>query len=149
MEIIDDQEDAVAVLSELRAHSVDNGLLVEFGCRCRPSAFAGRAGAATPTTTSTLAQTFIAPYGSTQLGIWYQQSCPDTVAHAWTTITVRDITAAVTRTALPKTCTNSGQWVQVTAAVQPGHKYRLTLLNRDDNDLGDGAYTAFDDITTA
>jgi len=112
-------------------------------------AFAGRAGAATPTTTSTLAQTFIAPYGSTQVGIWYQQSCPDTVAHAWTTITVRDITAAVTRTALPKTCTNSGQWVHVTAAVQPGHKYRLTLLNRDDNDLGDGAYTAFDDITTA
>src|SRR5690242_13016861 len=44
MEIIDDQDDTVAVLSELRAHSVDNGLLVEIGCRCQLPASAGRAG---------------------------------------------------------------------------------------------------------
>src|SRR6266568_4392187 len=44
MEIIDDQEDAVAMLSELRAHSVGDGLLVEIGCRCQLSASARRAG---------------------------------------------------------------------------------------------------------
>ena len=44
MEIIDDKEGAVAVLSEFRAHSVGDGLLVEIGCRCQLSASAGRAG---------------------------------------------------------------------------------------------------------
>ena len=45
VEIIDDQEGAVAMLGELRKNSVGDGRLVEVGCRCQLLAFAGRAGA--------------------------------------------------------------------------------------------------------
>ena len=44
MEIIDDQEGAAAMLSELRMNSAGHGLLVEVGCRGQLFAFAGRAG---------------------------------------------------------------------------------------------------------
>ena len=48
---------------------------------------------------------------------------------------------------LPKTCTNNGAWVQVSAAVTAGHSYTLTLISHDDNYAGDPTYTLYDDVT--
>jgi len=47
---------------------------------------------------------------------------------------------------LPRTCSNTGTWVQVTAAVTGGHSYTLTLANHDDNYPGDPTYTLYDDV---
>ena len=43
MQIIDDQEGAIAMLGDLRQNSVGDGRFIEVGCRCQLFAFAGRA----------------------------------------------------------------------------------------------------------
>ena len=43
MQVIDDQEGAVAMLGELRQNSLADGRFIEIGCRCQLFAFAGRA----------------------------------------------------------------------------------------------------------
>lgn len=96
---------------------------------------------------SSVAQTFIAPAGSTSLSFWYRMTCPDTVTYDWATATLRDNTAGTTTTPLPKTCSNTGAWVQVTAPATPLHSYTLTLASHDDNFAGDPTYTLFDDVT--
>jgi hypothetical protein len=95
---------------------------------------------------SSIAQTFTAPSGATSLSFWYQVHCPDDVSYDWATATLRDNTASTTTTPLAPTCTNTATWVQVTAAVTPGHSYTLTLTSHDDNYTGDQTYTLYDDI---
>src|SRR5207302_10790708 len=110
----------------------------------------GRVGSTSPTSgDSSLAQTFGAPAGATQLSFWYNLTCADVVAHDWATATLKDETTGVTTTPLAKTCTNGAGWVQVTAAVTAGHVYTLTLTSHDDNHGGDATYTRFDDVTTS
>jgi hypothetical protein len=46
---------------------------------------------------------------------------------------------------LPKTCTNTAAWTQVSAPVTPGHNYTLTLTSHDDNYSTDATYTLYDD----
>jgi len=48
---------------------------------------------------------------------------------------------------LARTCTNSGAWLQATAAVTAGHSYTLTLVSHDDNYPGDATYALYDDAT--
>ena len=103
-------------------------------------------GASTPTTDSSLSQTFSAPSGATQLSFWYQIHCPDTVTYDWASATLKDNTAGTTATMLGNTCSNAGTWVQATAAVTAGHSYTLTLANHDDNYASDPTYTLYDDV---
>jgi hypothetical protein len=110
---------------------------------------AARIGATTPTTTSTLAQTFTVGTGHTRLTIWYQMACPDTVSFDWFTITLRDNTTGQTTTPLGRTCATMGSFQSVVAPVVAGHGYTLTLTNRDDNYTGDASYTFVDDIATS
>jgi hypothetical protein len=110
--------------------------------------FAARMGATTPTNgDSSISQTFTAPAGGGQLAFWYQVHCPDTLTYDWATATLTDNTAATTTTMLPRTCSNTGTWVQATAAVTGGHSYTLTLTSHDDNYPGDPTYTLYDDVT--
>ncbi|HEY0805129.1 MAG TPA: hypothetical protein VGD84_08700, partial [Pseudonocardiaceae bacterium] len=111
--------------------------------------YAARVGGTSPTSgDSSVAQTFTAPTGSTGLSFWYKVTCPDTVTYDWATATLRDNTSSTISTVLAKTCTNSGAWVQVTAAVTAGHSYTLTLISHDDNYAGDPTYTLYDDVST-
>jgi hypothetical protein len=110
---------------------------------------AARVGAPTPTLTATLAQAFTAPYGATQLHVWYRQACNDTLKHDWATVTLKDVVLVTTRVMLAKTCTNNGLWTEVTAPIQAGRRYRLTLLNHDNKVVGTASSTAFDDISTS
>ncbi len=73
-------------------------------------------------------------------------TCPDTVTYDWATATLRDVTSGTNRTILARTCTNGAGWKQVTATLTVGHKYTLTLTNRDDNYPGDPTYTLYDDV---
>jgi serine protease len=112
----------------------------------RSGGFAAQLGSATPSLTSSIAQTFTAPAGTTQLTFFYKMTCPDTVTFDWVTATLRDLTTGTTRTILPRTCATNAAYVQVTAAITAGHRYTLTPTNRDDDFAGDASFTPFDDV---
>jgi hypothetical protein len=110
--------------------------------------YAGMAGSTSPTNgDSTIAQTVTAPTGASTLTFWYRVVCPDTVTYDWATATLKDNTTGTTTTILGKTCTNTGSWSSVTAAVTAGHSYTLTLISHDDNYTGDPTYTLYDDVS--
>src|SRR5205807_3744359 len=98
---------------------------------------------------STVAQTFTAPAGSSQLSFWYNLNCPDSVTYDWATATLKDNTTSTTTTVLAHTCTVNQGWKQITAAITPNHSYTLTLTSHDDNFAGDGTATYYDDIATS
>lgn len=98
---------------------------------------------------STITQTFTAPSGNTKLSLWYKLTCPDTVTYDWATISLKDNTSSTTSTVLPKTCTNTGSWVNLTSSIVAGHSYTLTLVSHDDNYSGDPTYTLYDDVVTS
>ena len=106
-------------------------------------------GSTSPTGTSSIAQTFTAPAGSTKLSFAYNVTCPDTVTYDWATATLKDNTTGTTATVLAKTCVASSGWVTKTATVTAGHSYTLTLVNTDDNYPGDPTYTYYDDVTVS
>ncbi|WP_042447402.1 putative Ig domain-containing protein [Streptacidiphilus jiangxiensis] len=106
-------------------------------------------GLTTPSNTSTAAQTFTAPTGSTKLSFYYNVTCPDTVTYDWATATLKNNTTGTTTTVLAKTCVSSSGWVLKTANIIAGDSYTLTLTNKDDNYPGDPTYTYYDDITTS
>jgi serine protease len=110
--------------------------------------YSGSLGSSSPSTDSTLSQTFTMPAGATTLTVWYRIFCPDTVTYDWATITLKDNVSGTTTTVLPKTCTNTNTWVQASASVSSmaGHSVTLTLANHDDNYAGDATYTDFDDV---
>ena len=110
--------------------------------------YAALLGSTSPTSgDSTIAQIFSVPTGASALTFWYLVACPDTVTYDWATATLKDNTLGTTATILPKTCTNTGAWVQVSSTVTPGHSYTLTLASHDDNFSRDPTYTRFDDVT--
>ena len=110
--------------------------------------YAARLGSTSPTNgDSSIAQTFTAPAGTTGLSFFYKITCPDTLTYDWATATLRDDTAGTTATVLARTCTNSGAWVQATAAITAGRSYTLTLISHDDNYSTDPTYTLYDDVT--
>lgn len=110
--------------------------------------YAAQLGSTSPTNgDSAIRQQFTAPAGASNLSLWYAIRCPDTVQYDWATVTLADNTAGTTATILPQTCTNSGAWQQVTAAVTVGHTYTLTLTSHDDNYPADPTYTEYDDVT--
>ena len=110
--------------------------------------YAARTGSTNPTSgDSTIAQTFTAPTGVTTLSLAANIVCPDTVTYDWATVTLKDNTAATSKTVLAKTCTNSGAWQTLTSTVTAGHSYTLTLLSHDDNYAGDASYVLWDDVT--
>ena len=93
-----------------------------------------------------MTQTFTAPSAVSQLSLYYSVHCPDTVTYDWALVTLKDNTTLTTTTVVAKTCTNTGAWVNATAAVVPGHSYTLTLVSHDDNYPGDPTYTWYDDV---
>ena len=107
----------------------------------------GRVGNTTPTTDSSIAQTFTVPPGGGTLSFWYRVNCPDPVTFDWATATLKDNVTNVTTTILPKTCNTAGTWVQVTTDVgaNANHSVTLTLANHDDNLAADPTYTLYDD----
>ena len=112
--------------------------------------YAARLGGTAPTNgDSSLAQTFTAPSGSSQVSFWYNVTCPDTVTYDWATATLKDNTANTTKTVLAKTCVSSSGWKQVTTPVTAGHSYTLTLTSHDDDYSGDPTYTLYDDVTSS
>jgi hypothetical protein len=111
--------------------------------------YAALVGSTSPTNgDSTIAQTFTAPSPTGPLTFWYQIHCPDTLTYDWASASLTDNTAGTTTTLLAKSCTNSGAWVQSSAAsMVGGHSYTLTLLSHDDNYATDPTYTLFDDVS--
>ncbi|MEY9878457.1 hypothetical protein ABH931_007985, partial [Streptacidiphilus sp. MAP12-33] len=107
-------------------------------------------GSTNPSTTSTAAQTFTAPTGTTKLSFYYDVTCPDTVTYDWATVSLKNNTTGTTTTVLAKTCVNpTSGWVLKSASIIAGDSYTLTLTNKDDNYPGDPTYTYYDDITTS
>jgi serine protease len=100
---------------------------------------------------SAISQTFAVPAGGGTLSFWYQVHCPDTVAYDWATATLLDTVTNTTTTLLPRTCANTGAWVQVSTslAAQAGHSVTLTLTSHDDNYATDPTYTLYDDVVRA
>ncbi|HWE56555.1 MAG TPA: hypothetical protein VG435_13660 [Acidimicrobiales bacterium] len=96
--------------------------------------------------TSSVAQTFTAATGNSQLTFWYDNVCGSNVRSDWATATLTDNTTSRSTTALAKTCSSNSGWRQVTVAVTAGHSYTLTLANYDSRNT---AYTAFDDVSTS
>ena len=112
-------------------------------------AASARVGSTSPTTDSSLAQTFTLPSNATGVSFWYRVVCPDTVSYDWATATLKDNTTGTTTTMLAKTCTNDGTWHQASASATGGHSVTLTLSNHDDNYSGDPTYTLYDDVAVA
>jgi hypothetical protein len=118
------------------------------GAGCHGGSYCAQLGSTSPSKTASIAQKFTAAAAGT-LAFWYEVSCPDTVAHDWATAKLADNTTKTTTTILPRTCTNSGSWVQVTQPVTAGHKYTLTLSSHDDNKAANATFTLFDDVSIA
>ncbi len=110
---------------------------------------AAQIGSPSPSSTSTLAQAFTVRPGQSHLTFWYQTVCPDILLFDWFTVTLRDNTARTTRTLVARTCRADTSFQQVRVAVKAGHRYTLTLLNRDDHATGDATYTFVDDVGTS
>ncbi len=114
---------------------------------CHGGAQCALAGSTSPTNgDSSFVQTFTAPTGVSSLGVWYKETCPDTITYDWALATLKDNTTGTTATVIAKACTTNA-WTHATSAVTPGHSYTLTLTNHDDNYPGDATYTLFDDVT--
>ena len=108
---------------------------------------AAQLGSTSPTNgDSSISQTFTVPSNVGTLSFWYLVHCPDTVAYDWATAQLKDSSTGATSTILGKTCTDTGTWQQVTAAVTSGHAYTLTLTSHDDNYPADPTYTNYDDV---
>jgi len=105
-------------------------------------------GSTSPSTDSSIAQTFTMPASSPTLAFWYNNHCPDTLTYDWATATLKDNVSGTTTTLLAPTCAASAAWTQVTynAASNAGHSVTLTLSNHDDNYSGDPTYTWYDDV---
>jgi len=111
---------------------------------------AARLGKSTATSgSSIITQTFTAR--GTHLSLWYQTSCPDTVAASWARATLTDKASHATITVLAKTCVAHSGWRQASAVVVAGHSYTLKLVSHDDGDAaqGDGNHTLFDDVVNS
>ncbi|TDT95956.1 putative Ig domain-containing protein [Streptomyces sp. 846.5] len=106
-------------------------------------------GSTSPSNTSSVAQTFTAPTGSTKLSFDYNVTCPDTVTYDWATATLKDNTSGTTTTVLAKTCVSSSGWITKSATITAGHSYTLTLTSKDDNYAGDPTYTYYDNVTVS
>jgi Phosphate-induced protein 1 conserved region len=115
---------------------------------CHSGNYCARLGSTVPTKgNSSIAQTFTAPTVTTTVSFYYQVVCTDTVKYDWATATLRDVTAGKTYTVLPRTCSLTGTWSKASHSVTAGHKYTLTLTNRDDDYPGDPTYTLYDDVS--
>ncbi len=115
---------------------------------CYAGSYCALLGAPVPTNgSSNIAQTFIAPSGSSTLSFYYDNVCTDTVKHDWATATLRDLTIGKTYTVLPRTCALTAVWTKVSHSITPGHQYTLTLTNRDDNYPGNPTYTLYDNVS--
>ena len=98
---------------------------------------------------SSISQSFAAPAGgSPNLSFYYKNVCTGTVTNGYATATLVDSTAPrrKTITVLPKTCTNTGAWANVSQALYPGDQYTITLTNWDDNDPTYYSETFFDNV---
>ena len=111
--------------------------------------YSAQAGLSAPTNgDSKLSQTVIAPAGATKITFWYYNVClGGGTSRDYAMATLYDATALKTTTVLSKTCTLAGTWRQVTASVVVGRTYTLTLINHDDNRVGQGTYSLFDSVT--
>jgi hypothetical protein len=113
---------------------------------CHGGSYCARAGSTVATNgDSTFAQTFTVPTGKSQLSLWYQETCPDTVTYDWAVITLKNNATNTTSTILAKTCSTTS-WVNKTIAVTAGTSYTLTMTSHDDNYSGDPTFTLFDDV---
>ena len=109
---------------------------------------AAQVGAATTTGLASIAQTFTVPSGAGPLSFWWRGVCADTITYAWAIATLTDNTAGTTATLLPKTCSNTGAWAQVTSgALTAGHSMTLTLSSQGDNFSGVSNVTLYDDVS--
>ena len=113
--------------------------------------YGAQLGNTSPSTDSTIAQTFTLPSNASSLSFWYANTCPDTITYDWATATVKDNSTGTTTTILAKTCTTTPVWTSVSwnAAASAGHSVTLTITNHDDNYAGDATYTYVDDVTVA
>ncbi len=115
---------------------------------CHTGNYCAQLGLPTPTNgNSSIVQTFTASSGSSTMYFYYYNVCTDTVRYDWATATLRDVTSGTTYTVLPRTCTRTPAWTKVSHSVTAGHRYTLTLTNRDDDYPGDPTYTLYDDAT--
>jgi serine protease len=106
-------------------------------------------GSTSPSNTSSVAQTFTAPTGSSKVSFDYNVTCPDTVTYDWATATLKDNTSGTTTTVLAKTCVSSSGWITKSATITAGHSYTLTLTSEDDDYAGDPTYTYYDNVTVS
>ena len=58
--------------------------------------YSGSLGSSSPSTDSTLAQTFTLPAGASTLSVWYRVYCPDTLTYDWATATLKDNVSGTT-----------------------------------------------------
>ncbi|HKT00294.1 MAG TPA: hypothetical protein VJT31_12245 [Rugosimonospora sp.] len=115
----------------------------------RTGSGAARIGSTSPSTDSSLAQTFTAPSGATTLSFYYRMTCPDTLTFDWFTATLADNTAGTSTTVRSKVCATNSSYQHVTGSLTAGHSYTITLTNHDDNFAGDPSYTYVDDVTAS
>jgi len=107
-------------------------------------------GSSSPSTESTLAQTFTMPaWGVNDLSFRYRMECPDTVAYDWFTVSLRDEITQQTYTVLSNICAVNRGWNVVHYPLPPGvpgHPVTLTFTNHDDDYDGDATFTEVDDV---
>ena len=111
--------------------------------------YSAQVGSTLPSNTSTLSQTFNVPTtGTTTLSMWLRIACTDSsIIYDWTTVTLTDNTAGGTTVLLPKTCSNTSTWQQVTSGTLPaGHSITLTVTQQDDFYPTDPSYALVDDV---
>jgi hypothetical protein len=130
---------------------VSSGASVAVVASPHTGSYSVRLGSTTPTLgDSSVAQTFVVPTGANTLSFWYLPRCLDSsITYAWSTATLVDDTTGTSSTILPKICSNTGVWANMTVPVTAGDTYSLTLTSHDDDYSADPTYTLYDDVTVS
>jgi hypothetical protein len=114
---------------------------------CHSGSDCALVGSTSPTRgSSNISQTFTAPVGSSQISLWYSESCPGAVSTEWATAALLDNTTGESHKLLAKTCATVG-WTNVTRAITPGHSYTVTLSVNDDASSLDPIWALYDDVS--
>lgn len=97
---------------------------------------------------SKLIQSFTAPTGTSTLSFWYDMTCNDVVKNDFAKATLYDLDTRKTVTIM-KVCTKGAGWVERTTPVIAGHRYTLTLSNKDNGVANTASFTYFDDVVVS
>ena len=109
--------------------------------------YAAQLGSGSPSGDSSIRQQLVLP-AAAQLSFWYSNTCGDSSAYDWASVTIRSAGGAILAEPLANACSPAAAWTQVSVDLSrlAGETVVLSFNNHDDGYPGDATWTLFDDV---